>query len=373
MNHPGFGERSRVTTVGRALTALLLVFVAACSGDDPSNVAPDGTGSTSEPGRIVAEALDRHVPDTDGRFVAAALVVRVDDGTEVVWGASDGTARSLGDVQRPSGSTLKLLVDVALAHAGVHPDDGVIVGRGCTFPDGVMAPADETTPIMTISQATDVSSNCAFGKLARAVGEDRLRGAVTELGITRPLDVGTRFGFGDNTISMTELATAGVGLMQSLDGDADEASAAARAVSMASGVLVTGTARGNALEDRWAAAKTGTAGGSTDAWIVGATTDFVTVVWMGNPVQPDDGMTGGVVPGYDSVHGGDLPALIWNDVMTALHRDRPPPPPLEVALDRDIVIVVDPSVDCLATPETVRVGSPGPEVPHIATGGPVQC
>lgn len=360
-----------MTTRARTILAACL-FTAGCVGTSSS----DETDAVERIENAIDRAFAEHVPDTDGRFVAGVLVVDVRTGDPIASAVSDGSERDLADEQRPSGSTLKLFLDVAAAELGVVADDGVIVRTGCSFPDGVTAPTDELTPILSIREATAVSSNCAFGKVARVIGPDRLGETVRRLGIDRSLDLGTKFGFGANTISMRELAGAAATLARSTSGEAASGlrpSTLGTVVEMTEEVLVSGTARGNALDGRWAIAKTGTSAQSTDAWIVGTTSEYAAVVWMGNPDQPDDGMVDGAVPGYQSVHGGDIPASIWHDVMEAAHdglETGDPPPPLP---DRDVVIVVDPSVDCLADPELVVVGAPVPEVSHITTGGPVRC
>lgn len=364
------GARSKLRP---SFLAVAVLVVAACSSGGAAEQAEPPVEDESTPDAIVAEALARHVPDTGDRFVATALVVRASDGSEVAWGSSSPVDRALGDVQRPSGSTLKLPLLVAAARAGVLAGDGLITGRGCDFPDGVSTPIDDVMSIMSVRQAAAVSSNCAFGKLARVIGAERLGATVRDLGIDRQMDFGTGFGLGANTVSMSELATIGVSLMQQLSDDSTSAEAAERVIDMTADVLVSGTARGNEIPGRWAVAKTGTAARSTDAWIVGATPQFVTVVWMGNPGDPEDGMVGGTVPGYDVVHGGDVPATVWNEIMTRLHGGSPPVERVEPPAERDVVVVVDPTVDCLANPDLVRDHTPALEVTHIATGGPIQC
>ena len=341
----------------------------------PLNAADGQPGSTTDDvAALVRAAFAERLPDTEGRFVAAAVVVDVDDGRVVASERSDGEAQSLIDRQRPSGSTFKLFVDVALAEAGVLPDDGVLSGRSCRFPDGVVAPVDETLAILSIREATATSSNCAFGKLARALGPERLRSTADALGITRPLELGTRFGFGGNTTSVRELAEATAAIVRGGDSSSRLRPQTSDVVAvMTADVVVNGTAAGWALDRHWAISKTGTTARSTNAWFVGATREYAMSVWLGNPNDPDDGMIAGAVPGFDEVHGGDIPAAIWHDVMDELHRTSEPEPLRPVVPDRPVVIVADPTMDCVGQSDLVQNGPPGPEVPWLDTGGQITC
>jgi len=359
-------------------------------GDNKSAV----TSIDPELQRALEDALDRHMPDTHGRFVAAAAVIDVPTESVVALAATSFVSRDIFDQLRPSGSTLKLVLDVALAERGVRADDGVIGGRNCNFPDiGQVATPDDVPPIMSIRDATAHSVNCAFAKIARMVGPDELDRSVSILGVSRRLDTSTAFGFGANSISMRELtsiattvlnggSTARVHLRGSRTAvDAVETNAAlldpntmGEVARMTGGVLTSGTASGHALPDRWAIAKTGTAEANTDAWIVGGTPQFVSVVWIGNPNIPADSMTAEAMPGYNEVHGGDLPASIWQDVMTTAHRSRPVVA-LPASEDREgsTVVIVDRSTDCRTLPDIVRIGEPGPLVPWVPAGVPIGC
>lgn len=77
-------------------------------------------------------------------------------------------------------------------------------------------------------------------------------------------------------------------------------------VDMMRGVITRGTG-GGANIGRPAAAKTGTTNDYHDAWFVGFTPDLVASVWMG---LDNEGFLNGVT-------GGDTPASIWRDFMTA--------------------------------------------------------
>jgi penicillin-binding protein 1A len=355
-------------------------------GDLRAGVASAGVDPEIQ--QALGVALRTHVPDTQGRFVAAAVVVDVASGRIVAYDTSATGRGDLLDQQRPSGSTLKLVVDAALADAGVNADDGVFVVN-CAFPDGTSAPSSRTDPILTVRAATSVSSNCAFGKLTRALGEPALAEVVKRLGFDRPLDTSTSFGFGANTVSLRELAAVaativGDGTVKQVGLGPDWRSngpphglgddLASKVSRMSSGVVEPGgTAGGNQLAGGLVVAKTGTTDASTNAWMFGGTPELVAAVWMGNPDRPSDGMSGGAVPGYDEVHGGGLPARIWRDVLASTLAATDAQPTSATDAPRPPVIVVDPTVDCLALPGDVRPPSDEIGVPTIPTGGAVRC
>lgn len=82
--------------------------------------------------------------------------------------------------------------------------------------------------------------------------------------------------------------------------------------SMMQGAVETGTATRAAFG--WpAAGKTGTSQNSRDAWFIGYTANLTTGVWFGN----DDGKP------TNAVTGGTLPAMAWNEFMTAAHQGVP--------------------------------------------------
>ena len=88
-----------------------------------------------------------------------------------------------------------------------------------------------------------------------------------------------------------------------------DADTTAEVVRILAQVLVEGTGR-NARLPIPAAGKTGTTQDGRDAWFVGFTDRYVVGVWLGN----DDNSP------MEKVGGGTLPARIWRDVMTDLHR-----------------------------------------------------
>jgi membrane peptidoglycan carboxypeptidase len=376
---------------GWLLCASFVGLASACTGGAVDGRDPNptvtiersiaGDPSIDVDGRVqqaLEREIDRLFPNTEGRFGIRAVVVDVAAGKVVASAAQPPTPGFLNE-QRRSGSTLKLVVAIAAAEAGVLPDDGIVAGLNCQFPDGTNEASDSSIiapTVMSVADATADSVNCAYAKLAREIGPDRLAATAGRVGLSHPLDVTTRFATGANTVSMIELATVATAL--AIGGRAvaiTDASAsavvsehdAAVVAALTRDVLTSGTAAGRDI-GRPAVAKTGTSANNTDAWIVGATPQFAMVVWVGNPNAPDDSMANEVVPGFEKVRGGNLPANVWAATMRVLHEDLPilDLPQLPPST-RDQVIVVDRTVDC-SDPGAVRTGGDGPSISWIPLG-----
>jgi penicillin-binding protein 1A len=89
---------------------------------------------------------------------------------------------------------------------------------------------------------------------------------------------------------------------------------AATARSMLHSVVTSGTGTNANTGDPYLFGKTGTTENNGDAWFVGATRDVTIAVWVGhaNSIKPMLTEYGGA-----PVDGGTIPALIFNDVLTA--------------------------------------------------------
>lgn len=86
--------------------------------------------------------------------------------------------------------------------------------------------------------------------------------------------------------------------------------AARMMTSILQGVLVSGTARGNALDNMSCAGKTGTTSDKKDGWFCGYTSYYTTTVWVGydNPKTISD------------LYGNTYPLRIWREFMSDIHQ-----------------------------------------------------
>ena len=79
-------------------------------------------------------------------------------------------------------------------------------------------------------------------------------------------------------------------------------------------VVTEGTGQRAQVGDDYIWGKTGTTDNNADAWFVGANEDITVAVWVG---YPDGGTPMTTEFGGLPVDGGTIPALIWNDVVSA--------------------------------------------------------
>ncbi|MFN3549270.1 MAG: transglycosylase domain-containing protein [Mesorhizobium sp.] len=125
--------------------------------------------------------------------------------------------------------------------------------------------------------------------------------------------------------------------------------------SMMAETIRSGTAR--RADFGWpAAGKTGTSQNARDAWFVGYTANLTTGVWFGN----DDATP------MNKVTGGTLPAMAWNEFMTAAHQGVP-----VVALPGAGMRRYLPADEPARRP-AIPVGSPEDDAPAVSRAAPRQ-
>jgi membrane peptidoglycan carboxypeptidase len=246
---------------------------------------------------------------------------------------------------RQTGSAFKPFVYAAALDLGWRFDDRVLdAALAIPVPgSGTYSPSNYTNEFygaVTLTEALARSLNAATVRLSEQVGRDVVRNVASQFGIESDLAAGPALALGVSESTLLEMTGAYAGILnggtsvtpygltslrlrgetESLldhDGGLGErvvAEAAARQLTyMMSRVVEDGTGRRADLGDRPAAGKTGTTQAARDAWFIGFTADYVTGVWMGyDDNTPLVGVT-----------GGGLPAAIWRETMTRLHKGLP--------------------------------------------------
>jgi penicillin-binding protein 1A len=249
--------------------------------------------------------------------------------------------------RRQTGSAFKAITVAAALESGFSPDDLVNASGRCTLRFDRHAPPwdlenyeGQSFGTVTFAEALARSSNCAFARIAMAVGPQRIVDMAHRLGISGPLPAVPSITLGTADVSPLDMAkafsvlaadglrhaTRFVDRVEKPDGrlvlqNADETTrvldpeVARTATDMLVRVVRDGTAR-RTLGDfpRPAAGKTGTNDESRDVWFVGYTAQLTAAVWIGKPEAPSPV----VIAGARQV-GGNYPAQIWRRFMaTAL-------------------------------------------------------
>jgi penicillin-binding protein 1A len=244
---------------------------------------------------------------------------------------------------RQAGSTFKPIALAAALADGHSPDDLVdgstpcqLAVPGAAEPWQVENYEGEAGGVMSLRDATIHSVNCAYARLALAIGPEKIAVMAHRMGVNHHLDPVPSIPLGTQPVSPLEMASVYATLAadgvhrdpmfitQVTDRDGkvvlhpDSRPSQALPVNIArtvadvlQGVIAAGTGKAAAI-NRPAAGKTGTASEWRDAWFCGFTPELATAVWMGDP-QAETPMT--AVPGVGRVTGGSFPAQIWSAFM----------------------------------------------------------
>jgi len=302
------------------------------------------------------------IPSSLQHVVAAFAVEDPRNGNvEAIVGGPNPTTDQFDDaVQglRQPGSGFKLFSLIAALESGYNVYDSILATSPCavTFPGVPLQSGYNLSRLMnndpgdpngvvTLVEATAVSINCAFLRLAHQVTLQKVINVAKSMGVSDPtLDPhNPSLVIGSEAVRPIEMSAAYATVADGgiyhaptfvnrvvdrlgaviYDGEqpgrrvfsqqvADEAIVALRAT------VQYGTGTAAALPNADVAGKTGTTDNSVDAWFNGITPTLVSSVWMGDP--------NGEVPMYidgTEVYGADYPTQIWHDVMDYALRDVP--------------------------------------------------
>ncbi len=287
---------------------------------------------------------------------------------------SDSQFNRATQAKRQPGSTFKPFVYLAALESGMTPEteveDGPIT-EGSWRPKNYVNRYDG---FMTLRTALARSINTVVVRLIKTVGPRKVVDVAKRIGIVSKLQADASLALGTSEVSLLELTGAyavfsnggqgvlpyGIAEIRTSDGKTlfrREGSGGGPVVaptvlydlvSMLSGVIddPSGTGKRAKLSHP-AAGKSGTTQDYRDAWFVGFTADLVGGVWLGN----DDGTF------MNKVTGGNLPAQLWQKVMTSAHKGIPVRPLRVLAAGTTGVIATETPTSLLPS-EPVRSENP---------------
>lgn len=288
---------------------------------------------------VAETALYKALRENAARNVSqgAVVVMRTDGAVLAMIGGRNYTASQFNratQARRPPGSAFKPFVFLAALQQGRTPHDMI---EDVPIENGQYQPSnfnDEYYGQVTLEQALARSMNTASIRLAQETGLRAVIDNARKAGISAALPHDMSIALGSAGVPLLEMATAYASFsngglrvtphaIESITGADDtliymrrppiarqifsERDIKALNIMMVS-VLENGTGRGAALP-WYAAGKTGTSQDYRDAWFIGYTDHLITAVWLGN----DDNSP------MNQVTGGNLPAQIWREIMSAAH------------------------------------------------------
>ena len=296
------------------------------------------------------QSIAATLPASRGDFNAA--LVSVEPSTGAVRAAVSGLDFAQHQVDlvtgegRQTGSSFKMLTLMAALEHGEIPADTILGSAPCPIPDPLSvartwSPANvdgQAAGVLTLTEATVDSVNCAYARLVRLVGPERVVDMARRMGIRKAeLQPLLSITLGTFDVTPLEMATAYATLandgeyrqpyfIERIEDDAgkvvfQQATAPERAVSVQHArtvaqtlteVVQRGTGRAARVPGWQVAGKTGSSDLNQDAWFVGFTPNLATAVWMGSPAGKVSMYNVGAVP---RVYGGTYPAMIFGAYM----------------------------------------------------------
>jgi penicillin-binding protein 1A len=322
--------------------------------------------------QLAQGSIDSTLPSDPRGFTAS--LVSVDPGTGAVRAlvggpnfedtkfnlATDGDGRQVG-------SAFKTFTLMAALEAGILPIDTISGSHPCPIknPGGgqpVWSPANvegQAAGTLTVGEATIRSVNCAYARLIKLVGPEKVVDVAHRMGITKPLGAHLSLTLGSEPVTPLQMAAAyatlaagGVrhdpyfiervvgrdGKVLNRHADKSEQAVSSQHAQIVTDVLTqvvnSGTATAAAIPDRPVAGKTGSTDENADAWFIGFTPQLSTAVWMGAARARVSMYNVGAVP---RVYGGTYPATIFGQYMRSVLAEQPavpfpaPEPPTRVS------------------------------------------
>lgn len=304
---------------------------------------------------VVSSTLDQNLQETAEKilrkYISENKKNNVSEGAVVILDKSGAVKAMVGGVdynrsqfnravqaKRQSGSVFKPFVYLTALQYGFKPDSTVVdepIKIGKWQPENY---SKKYYGKVTLDYALSHSLNAATVALSKELYLKDIAKNAREAGITTKIDTSPSMVLGTNAVKVIDLAGAyatfanggksvvpyAINEISTIDGhqlylrpefkqkQIFSAKNVADLTTMLEHVINRGTGQ-KARLPIFAAGKTGTSQNFRDAWFAGWTNKYVAVVWVGN--DNDKPM--------NKIGGGNVPALIWHDIMATTVGETP--------------------------------------------------
>lgn len=316
----GLGPTSAVVVLDNGSADVLAMVGGADFNQSAFNLATNGQrqpGSSFKPFTLVTALKEGYSPDKVYESAPQALPFHTTITTK------SGKKKPITDLFHVTNYGGNYLGSATIATATTYSDNSVYAQLGL---DVGVNDIVTTAHDLGINSHLDSNPALILGGLKTGVTPLEMAYAYNTLanGGARVSGTEASRGNGDGPVAIDEVRDDDKDLVSDDDGGSGEnvktavqevdPSVAQTATGILHTVVTEGTGVRAQVGDDYIWGKTGTTDNNADAWFVGANEDITVAVWVG---YPDGGTPMTTEFGGLPVDGGTIPALIWNDVVTA--------------------------------------------------------
>jgi penicillin-binding protein 1A len=374
----GLGPTAAVVVIDNSDASILAMV----GGDDfeksPFNLATNGRrqpGSSWKPFTLVTALENGHTPDDV--FESAPIEIPF----EAKVRKKNGELKEVTDLFEVNNYEDSYLGTATLMDATTYSDNSIYAQLGTEVGTAKIA---KTAKEMGIHSSVPKNPAMILGGMKRGVTPLEMAYAYTTIANDGARVSGTMAsrGSGRGPVGIKKVVeedgdpvpddSGGSGENERIDEQVLEAEAAQQAKEMLHTVVTSGTGQQAQVGDDFIWGKTGTTDNNADAWFVGANEEVTAAVWVGyaDGARPMETEFGGL-----PVDGGTIPALIWNDVISAYDEIRAERGGGDEEEDATTIpeetVPVEPAPAPVGAPPPVEAPAPEPVAPEPAPEAPV--
>ena len=319
-NLAGLGPTAAVVAIDNGSGEVLAMVGGQDFNSSPFNLATNGQrqpGSSFKPFTLVTALKEGHSPDETFESAPQQLPFTATIRTK------SGKKKEVTDLFRVSNYDDNYMGTATIATATTYSDNSVYAQLGLEVGINDIV---QTAHDLGITSQLDDNPAIILGGLKRGVTPLEMAYAYNTLanGGARISGTEASQGNGKGPVAIDKVADkdgkpvpdnfGGSGENEKVSEQVVDPAVAQTATDILHTVVTSGTGERAQVGDDYIWGKTGTTDNNADAWFVGANEDITVAVWVGYPdgATPMETEFGGL-----PVDGGTIPALIWNDVVTA--------------------------------------------------------